>query len=88
MGSANSPWKVYDRGFSGRAAVADSSDIERCDRLVGSSEELRNVYDLIRRVANLPAVVLINGESGTGKELVARAIHNLGMRANRPFIAR
>jgi transcriptional regulator with PAS, ATPase and Fis domain len=87
MRSANSQWKVYERGFAGRAAVADSSDVKRCDRLVGSSEELRNVYDLIRRVANLSAVVLINGESGTGKELVARAIHNLGMRANRPFVA-
>src|SRR4026208_1652831 len=87
MRSATSQWKVYERGFAGRAAVADSSDVKRCDRLVGSSEELRNVYDLIRRVANLSAVVLINGESGTGKELVARAIHNLGMRANRPFIA-
>jgi len=87
MGSANRQCEVYERRFGDRDAVADSSDVERCDQLVGSSEELRNVYDLIRRLANLPAVVLINGESGTGKELVARAIHNLGMRANRPFVA-
>ena len=59
----------------------------RCDELVGSSQGAQKVYDLIRRVANLPAFVLINGESGTGKELVARAIHNLGARANRPFVA-
>ncbi|MGI8958217.1 MAG: sigma-54 interaction domain-containing protein [Bryobacteraceae bacterium] len=59
----------------------------RCDGLIGSSAEMRAVYDLVRRVAGLNASVLISGESGTGKELVARAIHNLGDRANSPFIA-
>jgi DNA-binding NtrC family response regulator len=70
-------------GFDG----ADNSTAMHCDQLVGSSPRAQKVYDLIRRVANLPAFVLINGESGTGKELVARAIHNLGSRANRPFVA-
>jgi len=59
----------------------------RCDGLIGSSAEMVNVYDLIRRVANLNASVLITGESGTGKELIARAIHNLGDRSKSPFIA-
>ncbi len=63
----------------------DSS--QRCDQLVGSSGRAQVVYDLIRRVANLNAFVLIRGESGTGKELVARAIHNLGNRASQPFVA-
>jgi DNA-binding NtrC family response regulator len=58
-----------------------------CDRLVGASGGAQVVYDLIRRVANLNAFVLITGESGTGKELVASAIHNLGNRAKHPFIA-
>jgi len=58
-----------------------------CDRLIGSSGRSQVVYDLIRRVANLNAFVLITGESGTGKELVARAIHNLGNRAKLPFVA-
>lgn len=58
-----------------------------CDGLVGSSGRAQVVYDLIRRVANLNAFVLITGESGTGKELVARAIHNLGNRAKQPFVA-
>ena len=58
-----------------------------CDQLVGSSGRAQVVYDLIRRVADLNAFVLIEGESGTGKELVARAIHNLGNRATEPFVA-
>jgi len=59
----------------------------RCDRLIGASARSQVVYDLIRRVANLDAFVLITGESGTGKELVARAIHNLSKRAKEPFVA-
>jgi DNA-binding NtrC family response regulator len=59
----------------------------RCDHLIGSSARSQVVYDLIRRVTNLDAFVLITGESGTGKELVARAIHNLSKRAKEPFVA-
>ncbi len=59
----------------------------RCDALIGSSPEMRSVYDLIRRVGPLNNSVLITGESGTGKELIARAIHNLGQRAGTPFVA-
>jgi DNA-binding NtrC family response regulator len=58
-----------------------------CDQLIGSGPQMRQVYDLVRRVASLNASVLVTGESGTGKELIARAIHNLGNRASRPFVA-
>ena len=58
-----------------------------CDQLLGSSGRAQVVYDLVRRVSNLSAFVLITGESGTGKELVARAIHNLSNRAAQPFVA-
>jgi DNA-binding NtrC family response regulator len=58
-----------------------------CDRLIGSSPQIRQVYTLVHRVANLNASVLVTGESGTGKELIARAIHNLGSRSERPFVA-
>jgi len=58
-----------------------------CDRMIGSSPRCQIVYDLVRRVASLDASVLITGESGTGKELIARAIHNLGDRKERPFVA-
>src|SRR5579862_9345245 len=56
-----------------------------CDRLLGSSGRMQVVYDLVRRVADLNAFVLITGESGVGKELVARAMHNLSKRAAEPF---
>jgi DNA-binding NtrC family response regulator len=58
-----------------------------CDRIIGSSVGMQNVYQLVRSVTNLNAAVLVTGESGTGKELIARAIHNLGSRANKPFVA-
>jgi DNA-binding NtrC family response regulator len=59
----------------------------RCDRIIGSSPGMLNVYQLVRSVTNLNAAVLVTGQSGTGKELIARAIHNLGSHANKPFVA-
>jgi two-component system response regulator AtoC len=55
--------------------------------MVGTSQQLLQVYRQVREVAkHESATVLITGESGTGKELVARAIHNLSPRSERPFI--
>ena len=56
-------------------------------QMVGTGEAMQQVYGLIDRVADVDASVLITGESGTGKELIARAIHNAGPRAHRPFVA-
>ncbi|HEY2860432.1 MAG TPA: sigma-54 dependent transcriptional regulator [Terracidiphilus sp.] len=56
-------------------------------RLIGNSDAMQCLSRLVDRVADVEASVLINGESGTGKELVARAIHNRGSRASRPFVA-
>ncbi len=64
-----------------------SDEAPGCDSLIGVSASMRSVYELIRRVADLNASVLITGDSGTGKELIARAIHNLGDRATLPFVA-
>jgi DNA-binding NtrC family response regulator len=58
-----------------------------CDRIIGSSAGMQRVYQLVRSVTNLNAAVLVTGESGTGKELIARAIHNLGSRSDKPFVA-
>ena len=62
-------------------------DHGNCDRLFGTSQRMQMVYRLVRSVTSIRAAVLITGESGTGKELIARAIHNLGSRANCPFVA-
>jgi DNA-binding NtrC family response regulator len=58
-----------------------------CGQMIGSSPQMRQVYDLVRRVANINAPVLVIGESGTGKELIAKAIHNEGSQPERPFVA-
>lgn len=55
--------------------------------LIGSSRKMQEVFRLIELVAPSTASVLITGESGTGKELVARTIHELSPRKNKPFVA-
>ena len=55
--------------------------------IVGRSPKMRQIYDLISRVADTNATVLISGESGVGKELIARAIHQQSQRHGTPFIA-
>ena len=55
--------------------------------IIGKSEALLSVFDLIKKVAATSANVLIEGESGTGKELIARSIHFNSDRSDRPFLA-
>ena len=69
------------------AAELEREVLTDCNRIVGSSRHVQELYRLIDTVANNAASVLIIGESGTGKELVARAIHSRGSRASRPFVA-
>jgi two-component system response regulator PilR (NtrC family) len=54
--------------------------------LVGNSEAMHRIYELIRRVSQTPTNVLITGESGTGKEMIAKAIHFNGPLKDRPFV--
>ncbi len=54
--------------------------------LVGNSETMHRIYDLIKRVSQAPTNVLITGDSGTGKEMVAKAIHYNGPLKDKPFI--
>ncbi len=54
--------------------------------LVGNSEAMHRIYDLVKRVSQTPTNVLITGESGTGKEVVAKAIHYNGPLKDKPFV--
>lgn len=54
--------------------------------MVGNSESMHRIYDLIKRVSQTPTNVLITGESGTGKEVVAKAIHYNGPLKDKPFV--
>jgi DNA-binding NtrC family response regulator len=57
------------------------------EQMIGSSEPMRRVYELVEQVAPSDITLLVIGESGTGKELVARAIHQKSQRANGPFVS-
>ena len=85
---------VVRRALSTKAIERENRDLKRrlSDRfsirnIVGRSEEINRILDTVRQIAPSRATVLIEGERGTGKELVARAIHGLSGRAERPFIA-
>ena len=81
---------IVDRALEHRALVHENRALREAQRkdlnIVGSSNRIKGLLRDIEVVAREEATVLITGESGSGKELVARAIHNLSNRAERPFI--
>ena len=84
---------VLDRAFELNDAKRENERLRRqlqergaFGELIGSSAPMREIYSLIEQVAPSSASVLITGESGTGKELVARTIHQLSPRRDKPFI--
>jgi DNA-binding NtrC family response regulator len=60
--------------------------VEASPLIAGTSEKMREVYELMRVVAPTSSTVLVSGESGTGKELVAREIQRLSKRCDKPFV--
>jgi DNA-binding NtrC family response regulator len=76
------------RGSEGRPSVAEVSEEGRPQvALIGDSDAIREVIDMVERVAHTSATVLVTGESGTGKEVVARLLHGSSGRSQGPFVA-
>lgn len=69
------------------ALIKEQRERGSLGNIIGHSERMQAVYQMIETVAEVQSTVLITGESGTGKELVARAIHDLSPRAERPFVS-
>jgi two-component system, NtrC family, response regulator PilR len=69
------------------ALIKEQRERGSLGNIIGHSERMRAVYQMIETVAQVQSTILVTGESGTGKELVARAIHDLSPRAERPFVS-
>jgi DNA-binding NtrC family response regulator len=69
------------------ALKRDAAQRNSLDNLIGESEPMRKLKQTIRTIATTTSTVIVSGESGTGKELVARTIHELSPRKNKPFVA-
>jgi two-component system response regulator AtoC len=60
---------------------------KRVENIIGTSDRMQEIYNLIGKIADTDSTILIQGESGTGKELVARALHLNSSRQHQPFVA-
>ena len=84
---------VVDKALEKRSLASENLSLKRQLReqtslptMLGKSSRMRELFELVRQVAPTRANILISGESGTGKELVARSIHALSDRQDRPFV--
>jgi len=75
--------KLIDENLRLRKELTERYQV---DHIIGNSRPMREVYEMIHKVAQSNATVHLRGESGTGKELVANAIHYQSLRAHKPFI--
>jgi DNA-binding NtrC family response regulator len=82
----NAPASGLDVAEAITRFLPPDEDDDICAELVGSSQEMRELKTMVRRIANMNATVLITGETGTGKEVVARLIHRLSSRSEQPMI--
>lgn len=85
--------KLLDKATSANNMILEASfsapklEFDEGRTIVGGSTQLKQVFDVIYKLARVDTSVLIRGESGTGKELVARALHFNSHRKNGPFVA-
>ncbi|MBV6459347.1 MAG: Regulatory protein AtoC [Fimbriimonadaceae bacterium] len=83
--------KMADRAIEGETAPVGKKKTAKAAQksrsFIAESPAMKSIYDMIERVADSRATVLITGESGTGKEVVARLIHDLSPRAEQAFVA-
>jgi two-component system response regulator PilR (NtrC family) len=85
---------IVKKALDKQALITENKAFKRAQRergsvrnIIGTSGKMQAIYQMIETVAEVQSTILINGESGTGKELVARAIHDLSPRAEKPFIS-
>ncbi|RMG07414.1 MAG: sigma-54-dependent Fis family transcriptional regulator [Planctomycetota bacterium] len=79
--------EVVARALAQRAMLSRAERREAAAEILGNSPALRNVLDIVRRVAPTDTTVLVTGESGTGKELLARALHYCSSRSEGPYLS-
>jgi two-component system, NtrC family, response regulator PilR len=83
---------LVHKALERRAIVSENERLraqlgrERGREVLGNSEAMRRIFDLVQRISQARTTVLITGESGTGKERIARAIHDASDRKNKPFL--
>ncbi len=84
---------IVKRALAGRELEIRHSSLQQeldaktsFESIIGKSNEMQRIFQMVRKAADSKASVLITGESGTGKELIANALHNLSPRKNNPFI--
>ena len=85
---------IVKKTLEKQALISENQAFKRAQRergsvknIIGSSARMQAIFQMIETVAEVQSTILITGESGTGKELVARAIHDLSPRAEKPFIS-
>lgn len=77
---------IIDKADIEKQEIANDGGMSTYGFIVGKSKAMREVAEMVRKVAELDHTVLVTGESGTGKELIARSIHMQGHRRNKKFV--
>ncbi|MFQ5598250.1 MAG: sigma 54-interacting transcriptional regulator [Nitrospiria bacterium] len=79
-------WQLIEERIKSKVMTETIRARYSFENMVGKSQKMQTIYDLIPKIAKTNATVLIEGESGTGKELVAHSIHQYSIREDKPFI--